>query len=273
LAVLLITGVAGTGKTLYAIQRYIIPELKKGNKVFTNIDGIITSRISLLFGIDIIEAERNLKKIENPKEFWKELEINSLAVIDEGQNIFNNRDWADDANKECVKYLFEHRHWGHSVLFITPHIDSLDAGIRRAAQFTYKHKSFSAIGAVKTVRCAVFDQCEIAKGAVEYFTWKHDSRIYDCYSSYFQDGTKEKKVRIHPFRNLTVYFLVSVIVFGSIFSVSPFKKFIGRLSKKKNVTIAEKTIENKNNKNVISTKNVNIIKINDSIIYVGNRNQ
>ncbi|HUD44366.1 MAG TPA: zonular occludens toxin domain-containing protein [Patescibacteria group bacterium] len=232
MALLLYTGVAGTGKTLYAIQKYIIPELSKGNQIYTNIDGIVLARISLLFDQDLIQLERGFHDLKDPGRFWEELKQNSMCVLDEAQNIFSNRNWQDRNNVDCVKYLMEHRHYGHQLVFISPHIDAMDAGIRRVAELTYKHKSFSIIGGAKTVKCAVFSQANINNEPLQTFTWKHDTRIYDCYKSYFLEGTVEKKVKVNIFRDPKLIFIVLVVIASSIWAISSFPKMSHRFFNK-----------------------------------------
>jgi zona occludens toxin (predicted ATPase) len=260
MALLLITGVAGTGKTLYCIQKYIIPELKAGGTVYTNIDGLINKRLSILFDIDIFTIEKNLITINDCEYFYKDVPKNSLFVLDEAQNVFNNRDWQAKKNNECISYLMEHRHYGHKIIMITPHIDSLDAGIRRVAEFTYKHKSFSALGNAKTVKCAVFDQSSINKSPIQTFQWKHDSRVYDCYKSYFDEGTIEKKPRVYPLRNTALYIIVTITFVSLFFGIKNTYEFSKKFKKKSET----KQISNKIN---VNQRKINVIKINDSVIY------
>jgi len=234
MALLLITGVAGTGKTLYCMQKYIIPELIKGNRVYSNIDGLVLGRVSILYDVDIIQLERTYFKLKNPKRFWEEIEKNSMVVLDEAQNVFNNREWQSQDNNDCIKYLMEHRHYGHQLVFITPHIDALDAGIRRVCEFTYKHKSYSMLGNEKAVKCAVFSQANTNMEPLKLFTWHHDVRIYDCYKSYFEEGTKEVKVRVSIFRNLKLWVLVFITGVMLIFTVKSAPLLLKRFSKHEN---------------------------------------
>jgi len=269
MAFLLVSGVPGTGKTLYCIQRYIIPELKKGGVVYTNIEGLIARRISFLFDVDIFDVESNLRQIDDPQYFYKDLPKNCMIILDESQNIFSNRDWQSKHNNEAIKYLMEHRHYGHKVVFITPSIDSLDAGMRRIVEFTYKHKSFSALGSATTVKCGIYDQCNMAKGPLQTITWKHDSRIYDCYSSYFSDGTKEQKPRVHPLRN-------SLLIFVTIFAIVMLSFSVYNLSKlQKKVHRSDRALKNRSpsvNDSIITTKGLHRAKIriqvNDSVYTV-----
>lgn len=247
MALVLITGVPGTGKTLYAIQKYIIPQLRKGSPVYTNIDGLIERRIAAIFKIDIFDVEKNLRILKQPEYFFNEVRDvqNAYVVLDEVQNLFANRDWQKSANGECINYLMEHRHYGHSLVFITPHIDSVDAGIRRVAQFTYKHKSFSALGNNTTVKCAVFDQCNVNKSPVQFFTWHHDTRVYDCYSSYFKENTKEEKVRVYPLKNAVLFGLIAIVVICGFFAIKNSGKFFNKIdqlekpNKGKNVSVVQ----------------------------------
>jgi len=263
MAVLIITGVAGTGKTLMAIQRYIIPELKKGGIVYTNIDGLVHRHISYLFGIEIFDLEANLRLLDDVNYFYKDKPKNALFVIDEAQNIFSNREWQAKHNCDMVNYLMEHRHYGHKIVFVTPHVDSLDAGIRRVAEFTYKNKSFSALGNKYTVRCAVFDQCNMTKDALQVFTWQHDQRIYQCYSSYFSKEVKEEKVRVYPLRNATLVFVLVLSLIAIIFGINNSSRFLKKISKKQKAG----TIQIDNIQKNVRFKNENKMMINDSIIY------
>jgi zona occludens toxin (predicted ATPase) len=237
MALLLLTGVAGTGKTLYALQKYIIPELRKGGKVYSNIDGLILSRVSYLFDIDIIDLERSYFVLKNPGRFWQEIPQNAMVVIDESQNVFNNRNWQSEDNNGCIKYLMEHRHYGHQVIFVTPHIDALDAGVRRVCEFTYKHKSFSMLGNKKTVKCAVFTNANTNQEPVKMFTWRHDARIYDCYKSYFKDGTLEVKPRVNIFANVKLFLIFGLVLVMIILAVQRLPRMFGRMHKGKAVIV------------------------------------
>jgi zona occludens toxin (predicted ATPase) len=238
MALLLYTGVAGTGKTLYAIQKYIIPELSKGNQIYTNIDGIVLSRISVMFDQDLIQLERGFHNLQDPGRFWEELKQNSMCVLDEAQNIFSNRNWQDRNNVDCVKYLMEHRHYGHQLIFISPHIDAMDAGIRRVAELTYKHKSYSIIGGAKTVKCCVFSQANINNEPLQMFTWKHDVRIYDCYKSYFLEGTVEKKVKVNIWADPKLIIISLVILLSLIWALNSVPKMAHRFFNKSHNKVA-----------------------------------
>jgi len=240
MALQILTGVPGTGKTLYGIQKYVIPELRQGNLVYSNIDGLYLPRISILFDIDLILLERCFVPLSRPERFWEEMKQNAMCVLDESQNIFNNRDWQSGNNKDCIAYLMKHRHYGHQVIFICPTVEALDAGIRRVCEFTYKHKSFSMLGQKKTVKCAIFTQADLGREPLKTFTWHHDSRIYDCYKSYFEEGTKEVKPRIGLFRNLKLYAMFGLFLVCLVLVIRNMPALVHRFRGRPKVSSVEK---------------------------------
>jgi len=192
-----------------------------------------------------------------------------MVVLDEAQNIFNNREWQNKANMECARYLMEHRHYGHKVIMITPAIDSLDASIRRVAEFTYKNKSFSALGNAKTVRCAIIDQCNMTREPLQVIQWRHDARIYQCYSSYFAEGTTEKKIRVNPLMDTKLYLLLIVIILSMVFGVKGCMKMSTRIESKNSSD--SKVLDHaiiKENKIRMKKRT---IMVNDSAYYLGEK--
>jgi len=240
MAVVVITGVPGTGKTLFGIQRYIIPALQRGEEVWTNIDGLITARIALLFNMDYFDVDARLHLLEHPERFWVGLPKNANVVIDEAQNLWSNREWQKAENKEVMAYLMEHRHLGHRVVMITPHVDSLDPGIRRVTELTYRHKTATLMGARTRVRCTVFDQCNTGRAeGLQAFVWHHDKRIYDCYSSYFSKGTLERKPSVNVFAHFGLWAVVVVTVMFGWWGFVGLSKFAHRMSRHKQVVVTE----------------------------------
>lgn len=240
MAVVVITGTPGTGKTLYAIQRYIIPALQRGESVWTNIDGLITARIALLYNMDYFDVDSRLHVLEQPSRFWLGLPKNANIVIDEAQNLWSNREWQKAENKEVMAYLMEHRHLGHRVVMITPHVDSLDPGIRRVTELTYRHKTATLVGARARVRCTVYDQCNVGRAeGLQSFVWHHDRRIYDCYKSYFSEGTTERKVSVNVLAHFGLIVVLIVTLLFGWWGFVGVSRFAARMARGKNRVVTE----------------------------------
>ena len=55
-----ICGTPGSFKSCYAVENFVLPALKKGRKVFTNIEGLSPAYIATYYNLDPISVEENL---------------------------------------------------------------------------------------------------------------------------------------------------------------------------------------------------------------------
>lgn len=109
----LVTGLPGSGKTLFTIDWLIKKAEKEGRQVYYS-------------GI----TDLKLPWIEHDPEKWMELPPNSIIVIDEAQRIFRPR--ASGAKvPPHVEQLETHRHRGIDIVVITQHPMLLDGNLRR----------------------------------------------------------------------------------------------------------------------------------------------
>ena len=60
-----ICGTPGSFKSCYAVQNFILPALKKGRKVYTNIEGLSPSHIATYYDMDPIEVEQKKGERKN----------------------------------------------------------------------------------------------------------------------------------------------------------------------------------------------------------------
>ena len=160
-----IAGSPGSFKSVHVLEKYIIPALKKGRAVYTNIEKISSIYIATYFDMNPIEVDSLLHILgreyaddgtysENPdliRRFYDNVPNNALIVIDEAQNYFSSRDFKEQYSKDAIAYLTRHRHYGHDVIYITQNIDSVDITFRRNTQMTYVLKRAEHIGAKKSL--------------------------------------------------------------------------------------------------------------------------
>lgn len=108
---ILITGVPGSGKTLYAVG-LIKKWLAEGREVYANIDGL------------------QLPGVLPAPDDWRECPDGSVVVYDECQQRFGP-DGAGRSGREDIQALEVHRHRGMDIVLITQHPKLLHAHIRR----------------------------------------------------------------------------------------------------------------------------------------------
>lgn len=226
MSVYLAAGIPGAGKSLYAIQEWIIPALKKGRKVYTNIDGLSHDRIAAIF--DMSPMDVNLKlftweptDIQKIRQFYTDVEIGALVVIDEAQNYFGSRDWDTKEAKDLIPWLTKQRHLGVDVLFITQSVDSVDITIRRLAALTYLLKRMEHLGFDLKTLVYIYDRCNLERKHFATKIFSFNKAIFMCYSSYDSSTIVEERKKVNPLlRSWGFWALMLISAFGiySLFS-------------------------------------------------------
>jgi len=243
----ILSGVPGTGKTLYAIDKWIIPALKAGRQVVTNIDGLNHDAIALIMEEMPLKIHSLLKLI-NPddfdanQQFYKDLPIGCLVVLDEAQNYFGARNFKEKANNDLIPYITKHRHFKHDVVFISQSQDSIDVAVRRVSAITYWLKSggYSGFGE-KNVIVMGYLGGNMEKKPESKNVYRHNTRIYGAYKSYEDTeeskDIKEKKVSVSILGNnkLMAFYLVMALI-GVVFVVTKTIPYLtGKDKQKKSV--------------------------------------
>jgi zona occludens toxin len=137
----------------------ILPAVKKGRKVFTNIDGLNMREIGLYLGIP--ETSVDITVIDEHKE-WREklvlskedkegknfaFPLGSLIILDEAQEIYNSRDFKSTRGFFTFSW---HRHLGLDLVFISQSVKRMEVNIGRMANESYQVKNLGMIaGALK----------------------------------------------------------------------------------------------------------------------------
>jgi len=96
----LITGVPGSGKSLYSI-RLIHDWIKEGRPVYADIDGLKIDGV-----------------LPSPDD-WRQTPEGSVVIYDECQKIFPSNGKAGVAEDDRMRAMETHRHTGHDLVFIT----------------------------------------------------------------------------------------------------------------------------------------------------------
>lgn len=203
-----VAGSPGSFKSVHVLEKYIIPALKKGRPVYTNIEKISAIYIATYFEMNPIEVDSLLHILgreydddgnmlaENPdkiRRFYDDVPNNALIVIDEAQNYFGSRDFKEQYSKDAISYLTRHRHYGHDIIYITQNIDSVDITFRRNTQMTYVLKRAEAIGAPNLCFIFVYDRTDLERKWLARLKYTPNKACFKCYASYEGGDVEEHR--------------------------------------------------------------------------------
>lgn len=200
-------GSPGSFKSVHVLEKYVIPALKNGRQVYTNIENISSIYIATYFDLNPIDVDNCLHVLgreynedgtyqENPdliRKFYENVPNNALIVIDEAQNYFGSRDFKSDYSAAVIPYMTRHRHYGHDIIYITQNIDSVDITFRRNTQITYLLKRAEHVGMKNLCFVYVFDRANLDKRYLARLTYTPNPSVFKCYSSYEGDDVVESR--------------------------------------------------------------------------------
>jgi hypothetical protein len=146
MAIHLVTGTPGAGKSFYAVRR-IAAAVDKGKPVATNVklDGSAPHRLAgrnplrrlLPGGRDKRAGEiaRSVLVLDSIEQLMKVRlegrgEGRGVIVLDEASDWLNARTWNEGDRKRLVKWFSRHRHLGWDVYLIVQHEKMIDAQVR-----------------------------------------------------------------------------------------------------------------------------------------------
>lgn len=230
-----ITGTPGAGKTLYTIEKLLLPQIgktikgrdEKGNpieherKVYTNINGLQIEH-ELIDGGDT----------QGLKDWHKWAKPGSLIVFDEVQKVWPPR---PNGSKipEDVQALDTHRHMGVDFILITQNVLNVDRHIHALGG---RHLHVRRVANMPLA--TVYEWDHISRGllyskAISKAPWKYSSKVFKLY----------KSSELHTKQPRRIPGLVWFILFGiaamTVLTPQVFERIGGRLTGKP-VVSAEK---------------------------------
>lgn len=166
MAIVLVTGLPGHGKTLYALQRVQAEALKDGRAVF------YAGIRDLALAWQQWEPER-----------WQELEPGSIMVIDECQSVFPVRGRGQPP--EWIEELAKHRHRGIDFYVITQNPMLMDAFVRRLCDrhFHVVRKFGTQFATVHEFTNGVKENCATSREGSIRHEWRYPREVFGWYKS------------------------------------------------------------------------------------------
>lgn len=165
----LILGRPGGGKSYEAVAYHILPSLKDGRKVVTNLPLNVEHFVKVLGEpvrdlIVVIDTKlddfgnvnRPFSQAEHYQDEWRNDKGQGvLVVVDEAHLVLPT----GRADVKVLEFLSLHRHYGIDVLLITQSDRKLHKDVRDMVQLVYRCSKNTALGSDKTYTQKVIDGC------------------------------------------------------------------------------------------------------------------
>lgn len=196
MAITLVTGTPGSGKTLYAV--WTLDKLaKSGRRIVAN-------------GIRNLAIDHELWDDDMVREWYKHCQPNDVIVVDECQRIWPMVS-ASVVPSEDIKMLHTHRHFGVDVMVITQHPNVMNKVIRNLVG---EHIHVRRLFGGRRAMLYQWDHCHNPnsgfKDAVKTL-WHYPKKVFDLYTS-AELHTKPKRVIPKALFVLPVALVVAVVL-------------------------------------------------------------
>lgn len=162
----LITGVPGSGKTLYAVS-LLVGEYKDRPR-FARVEDLV------------------LPGVELAPDDWRETPDGSVVLYDEAQQIFPASSQRGVSADERIRAMEVHRHTGHDLIIVTQMPTLLSTGVRAlVGRHIHVSRAFGTASAVlrewphcetDPIRAKTKDNCD-------RYTWRYPRKLYGVYKS------------------------------------------------------------------------------------------
>jgi len=234
MSVIILSGKIGSGKSYEAVDQYILPALRRGRKVYCNLE-LATDNLdhmAALAGVSkdglnlVVWPHYDFEYLRNNLSVMAKddhgdlkpsfIDENALVVIDEAQNIYGNKDWSI-VPRHFDQWIGHVRHWGIDVVFITQNPKRLYKAIQSLPPvYIWRFKNLGFLGAKKKYSAKAF--LEIGYfDCVRTHIRKYKPEIFKCYKSVVndkvvRDGLKQANV-LTSFKAIAFYISLALVGF------------------------------------------------------------
>ena len=250
MSIIAYTGLPGSGKSYGVVENTIIPALKNGRKVVTNIP-LNDEQIGRDFNIDLV------KKFETRSVDLSFFDLSQryagyVWVIDECQHYFPSGLRQTALKPNVISFFTEHRHFSSDgfateIILITQDLSQVCNFVRNLVEETYRSKKLTFLGSSKKFVIDVYAGCVTGpkpsiKSKVRQIPGQYKSEIYKYYQSHTKSEGKVTEQKQDDRANLFKSpFFRFVIPFFLVIMVVSFQKISAYFSGHKNDSVSEMT--------------------------------
>lgn len=220
----LVTGVPGSGKTLYVVKLIMdyVKANEKAEKHNRKVDETGEGKHRPIRAIYSDINGLNIPGVLPSPDDWRDTPNHSVVVYDECQEKFPP-DGKGRSSRPDIAQMEKHRHSGHDLILITQHPQLLHSHIRRLVGNHYHVERIMGSNSAK-----IFNNQRVLKvdskgdlNGSDSWVWGYDKKLFDLYQS-ATDHTHKFKL---PNKVKWMIGFVLLFLFGVSFAVPPALKF------------------------------------------------
>jgi zona occludens toxin len=154
------TGLPGSGKSYGVVENVILPALKAGRRVETNIPLNLDLFAELGFAPPRIFSNDDI--IDNPDFFQDTFQAGATIVIDEAWRFWPSGMKATNMLEGHKSFFAEHRHMvgedaqSTEIILCTQDLGQIASNVRSLVEFTYRSVKLNAVGLSKKFRIDIY---------------------------------------------------------------------------------------------------------------------
>ena len=233
------TGLQGSGKSFETVASVIVPALKSGRRIVTNISGLDEDAIKdyiedqrirrdeigeiVHFAYeDILKEGFFCRTDEKTHEHSVGTHVNAgdLVIVDEVWRFWGSGQKLPPLHLEFFRM---HRHYTDragvscDLVVITQDVSDLDRKLKAVIETTFQMVKLKALGRPKNYRVEVYTRANVRRKPQTIIVKKYDPAIFALYSSYDGKGGKEQVIdgRQNILKGLFFKLVIpAIVVFG-----------------------------------------------------------
>lgn len=191
----LYSGTPGSGKSFHACER-IYYSLRYGKNVIANFP---IKQVKRQKGLFVYMSNDDLtvrKLLEFSRDHHKKnVESQTLVVIDEAGIKFNARQWQNKDRLQWLDFFSQHRKFGFDIILISQADIMLDKQIRAFIEINHNHRKMKNNGKIGFLLSPVFTFCDVKfwyginlRLGCDFFRYSRKiANLYDSYMLFEND--------------------------------------------------------------------------------------
>lgn len=187
--------------------------------------------------VETLDGNKRKEKIPN-MEKAEVIPLGSLVIIDELQNYYGARDFAQTVSRSCIDYITKNRHYGWTLFWMSQSVDSVDVTFRRNTQYVYFLESKENYGFSKSASVKKYEGwLSGEKTMVKPFatdSFHYDKKYFAAYNSYFKGVKGEVRYKTNVFlanKGLVAVCVIVLLCLVSLIFNNPISAIVGESNK------------------------------------------